>query len=103
MWTGGVTFFHLSYDGAVWRAVASGRVRNEQNIWTIPTYHISRRNLTHFVLLAIAAAVPAITTATVVIIIIISSSSSSSSSNSIWVITRWQWLFYMYTKYEAGY
>jgi len=20
-----------------------------------------------------------------------------------WVVTRWQWLFYMYTKYEAGY
>jgi len=20
-----------------------------------------------------------------------------------WVVTRWQWLFYMYTKYEVGY
>jgi len=20
-----------------------------------------------------------------------------------WVVTRWQWLFYMHTKYEAGY
>jgi len=20
-----------------------------------------------------------------------------------WVVTRWQWLFYMYTKYEIGY
>jgi len=23
--------------------------------------------------------------------------------NSNWVVTRWQWLFYMYTKYEIGY
>jgi hypothetical protein len=23
--------------------------------------------------------------------------------NCSWVVTRWQWLFYMYTKYEAGY
>jgi len=23
--------------------------------------------------------------------------------NREWVVTRWQWLFYMYTKYEAGY
>ena len=22
--------------------------------------------------------------------------------NSNWVVTRWQWLFYMYTKYEIG-
>jgi len=20
-----------------------------------------------------------------------------------WVVTRWQWLFYMYTKYDTGY
>ena len=20
-----------------------------------------------------------------------------------WLVTRWQWLFYMYTKYEIGY
>ena len=20
-----------------------------------------------------------------------------------WVVTQWQWLFYMYTKYEIGY
>jgi len=20
-----------------------------------------------------------------------------------WIVTRWQWLFYMYTKYEIGY
>ena len=23
--------------------------------------------------------------------------------NCSWVVTRWQWLFYMCTKYEAGY
>ena len=23
--------------------------------------------------------------------------------NCNWVVTRWQWLFYMYTKYELGY
>jgi len=23
--------------------------------------------------------------------------------NCNWVVTQWQWLFYMYTKYEAGY
>ena len=23
--------------------------------------------------------------------------------NSNWVVTRWQWLFYIYTKYEIGY
>jgi len=23
--------------------------------------------------------------------------------NCSWVVTRWQWLFYMYTKYEIGY
>ena len=23
--------------------------------------------------------------------------------NCNWVLTRWQWLFYMYTKYEIGY
>jgi len=23
--------------------------------------------------------------------------------NCNWVVTRWQWLFYMYTKYEVGY
>ena len=23
--------------------------------------------------------------------------------NCGWVVTRWQWLFYMYTKYEIGY
>jgi len=22
--------------------------------------------------------------------------------NCNWVVTRWQWLFYMYTKYEIG-
>ena len=25
------------------------------------------------------------------------------SINCNWVVTRWQWLFYMYTKYEADY
>ena len=33
---------------------------------------------------------------TVIIIIII-------FINCNWVVTRWQWLFYMYTKYEIGY
>jgi hypothetical protein len=94
-----VSLFHLSYDGALWRAVVSIGVRNEQNILTIPTYHISRRNLSHFVLLAIAAAVPAVATATVVIIIII----IIIIINGNCVITRWQWLFYIHTKYEAGY
>ena len=23
--------------------------------------------------------------------------------NCNWIVTRWQWLFYMYTKYEIGY
>jgi hypothetical protein len=23
--------------------------------------------------------------------------------NCNWVVTRWRWLFYMYTKYEIGY
>jgi len=23
--------------------------------------------------------------------------------NCNWVVTQWQWLFYMYTKYEIGY
>ena len=23
--------------------------------------------------------------------------------NCNWVVTRWQWLFYMYAKYEIGY
>jgi len=23
--------------------------------------------------------------------------------NCTWVVTQWQWLFYMYTKYEIGY
>jgi len=23
--------------------------------------------------------------------------------NNNWVVTRWQWLFYMYTKHEIGY
>ena len=23
--------------------------------------------------------------------------------NCNWVVTRWQWLFYVYTKYETGY
>jgi hypothetical protein len=23
--------------------------------------------------------------------------------NRNWVVTRWQWLFYVYTKYEIGY
>jgi len=23
--------------------------------------------------------------------------------NRSWVVARWQWLFYMYTKYEIGY
>ena len=23
--------------------------------------------------------------------------------NCCWVVTRWQWLFYMYTKHEIGY
>jgi len=23
--------------------------------------------------------------------------------NCNWVVTRWQWLFYMYTEYEIGY
>jgi len=23
--------------------------------------------------------------------------------NCVWVVTRWRWLFYMYTKYEIGY
>jgi len=23
--------------------------------------------------------------------------------NYNWVVTRWQWLFYMYTEYETGY
>ena len=36
-----------------------------------------------------------ITTTTIIIIIIIIYCS--------WVVTRWQWLFYMYTKYEIGY
>jgi len=34
------------------------------------------------------------TTTTTIIIIIIYCN---------WVVTRWQWLFYMYTKYEIGY
>jgi len=37
-----------------------------------------------------------IQTAVIIIIIII-------FINCNWVVTRWQWLFYMYTKYEIGY
>jgi hypothetical protein len=33
---------------------------------------------------------------TIIIIIII-------IINCNWVVTLWQWLFYMYTKYESGY
>jgi len=36
---------------------------------------------------------PIIATSTVIIIFIYCS----------WVVTRWQWLFYMYTEYEIGY
>jgi len=28
---------------------------------------------------------------------------SRNKNNSNWVVTRWQWLFYMCTKYEIGY
>ena len=31
---------------------------------------------------------------------------NNNNNNNIycsWVVTRWQWLFYMYTKYEIGY
>jgi len=34
------------------------------------------------------------TTTTIIIIIFITCN---------WVVTQWQWLFYMYTKYEIGY
>ena len=36
-----------------------------------------------------------ITTIIIIIIVII--------INCNWVVTQWQWLFYMYTKYEIGY
>ena len=28
---------------------------------------------------------------------------NNNNNNCNWVLTRWQWLFYMYTKYEIGY
>jgi len=28
---------------------------------------------------------------------------NNNNNNCNWVVTRWQWLFYMYTKYEIGY
>jgi len=40
--------------------------------------------------------VPILQEAKIIIIIII-------IINCCWVVTRWQWLFYMYTKYEIGY
>jgi len=39
----------------------------------------------------------------VVIIIIIIIMAIIIIINCSWVVTRWQWLFYMYTKYEIGY
>ena len=39
----------------------------------------------------------------IIIIIIIIIITIIIINNCSWVITRWQWLFYMYTKYEAGY
>jgi len=41
-----------------------------------------------------AAVFPVDVISIIIIIIII---------NCNWVVTRWQWLFYMYTKYEIGY
>jgi len=28
---------------------------------------------------------------------------NNNNNNCNWVFTLWQWLFYMYTKYEIGY
>jgi hypothetical protein len=28
---------------------------------------------------------------------------NNNNNNCNWVDTRWQWLFYMYTKYDFGY
>ena len=28
---------------------------------------------------------------------------NNNNNNCNWVVTRWQWLFYMYRKYETGY
>ena len=44
-----------------------------------------KRNSTHFIIIIIII---------IIVIIIIYCN---------WVVTRWQWLFYMYTKYEIGY
>ena len=38
-----------------------------------------------------------------IIIIIIIIIITITFVNSNWVVTRWQWLFYMYTEYEIGY
>ena len=27
---------------------------------------------------------------------------NDNNNNCSWVVTRWQWLFYMYTKHELG-
>ena len=42
-------------------------------------------------------------TASLVIIIIIIIIIITIIINCNWVVTRWQWLFYMYTKHEIGY
>jgi len=39
----------------------------------------------------------------IIIIIIIIIIIVSIIINCSWVVTRWHWLFYMYTKYEIGY
>ena len=36
-------------------------------------------------------------------IIITTTITTTTTINCNWVVTRWQWLFYMYTKYEIFY
>jgi len=48
------------------------------------------------VLIIIIIIIIIIITVIIIIVIII-------IMNCNWVVTRWQWLFYMYTKHEIGY
>jgi len=39
----------------------------------------------------------------IIIIIIVNNNNNNTNNNSNWVVTRWQWLFYIHIKYEIGY
>ena len=93
--TGFLTFFKITYDNVYCRSVSD--VKNYFGSPILLSPNGSLKNLIFAASISVGMSFVYNQVSLIIIIIII------IIIDCNWVVTRWQWLFYMYTEYEIRY